>query len=110
MITLEISLIDYFCLYVCGMVPDIQDYQSLLTGSAIFYHNIDHYTFCRVTKYTNHRVVDCLHYLVLNIPSAGYMNVLDLTVMQYYTAIPVVPNDTRGVGPFLLAAYKSQSG
>jgi hypothetical protein len=34
--TLEISLIDYFCLYVCGMVPDIQDYQSLLTGSAIF--------------------------------------------------------------------------
>jgi hypothetical protein len=34
------------------------------------------------------------------------MHVLDLTVMQYYTGIPVVPNDTRGVGPFLLASYE----
>ncbi|KAL3477198.1 Six-hairpin glycosidase-like protein [Aspergillus californicus] len=25
---------------------------------------------------------------------------------EYYTSIPVVPNDTRGVGPFLLAAYE----
>ncbi|KAI9375896.1 Six-hairpin glycosidase-like protein [Aspergillus egyptiacus] len=25
---------------------------------------------------------------------------------EYYTEIPVVPNDTRGVGPFLLASYE----
>ncbi|KAL3460119.1 Six-hairpin glycosidase-like protein [Aspergillus heterothallicus] len=25
---------------------------------------------------------------------------------EYYTSIPVVPNDTRGVGPFLLASYE----
>ncbi|CAG8897279.1 unnamed protein product [Penicillium egyptiacum] len=25
---------------------------------------------------------------------------------EYYTGIPVVPNDTRGVGPFLLASYE----
>lgn len=25
---------------------------------------------------------------------------------QYYVSIPIVPNDTRGVGPFLLAAYE----